>query len=124
MRISDWSSDVCSSDLAARAVEKREAHAPTGPVVVLSGGQDWTEHKALWDSLAAIKARIPAMTLVTTAQHKGADAIGAAWAAARGVPLVALRLNRHLGNRAAFERTRAIQRLLPVEDVDCHGRVG
>src|SRR3546814_2105228 len=45
--------------LAARAVEKREAHAPTGPVVVLSGGQDWTEHKALWDRLDAIKARIP-----------------------------------------------------------------
>ncbi|MGQ3081380.1 MAG: SLOG family protein [Allorhizobium sp.] len=107
--------------LAARAAEKREAHAPTGPVVVLSGGQDWTEHKALWDRLDAIKARIPAMTLVTTAQHKGADAIGAAWAAARGVPLVAFRLNRQLGNRAAFERNRSIQRLLPVEAVICEG---
>src|SRR3546814_3314023 len=70
--------------LAARAAEKREAHAPSGPVVVLSGGQDWTEHQAIWDRLDAIKSRIPAMTLVTTAQHKGADAIGAAWAAARG----------------------------------------
>lgn len=107
--------------LAARAAEKREAHAPTGPVVVLSGGQDWTEHKALWDRLDAIKARIPAMTLVTTAQHKGADAIGAAWAAARGIPLVAFRLNRQLGNRAAFERNRSIQRLLPVEAVICEG---
>ena len=107
--------------LAARAAEKREAHAPTGPVVVLSGGQDWTEHKALWDRLDAIKARIPAMTLITTAQHKGADAIGAAWAAARGVPLVAFRLNRQLGNRAAFERNRSIQRLLPVEAVICEG---
>lgn len=107
--------------LAARAAEKREAHAPTGPVVVLSGGQDWAEHKALWDRLDAIKARIPAMTLVTTAQHKGADAIGAAWAAARGVPLVAFRLNRQLGNRAAFERNRSIQRLLPVEAVICEG---
>src|SRR3546814_9033175 len=110
MRISDWSSDVCSSDLAARAVEKREAHAPTGPVVVLSGGQDWTEHKALWDRLDAIKARIPAMTLVTTAQHKGADAIGAAWAAARGVPLVAFRLNRQLGR--AEEHTSELQSLM------------
>src|SRR3546814_1376483 len=35
--------------LAARAAEKREAHAPSGPVVVLSGGQDWTEHQAIWD---------------------------------------------------------------------------
>lgn len=107
--------------LAARAAEKREAHAPTGPVVVLSGGQDWTEHQALWDRLDTIKARIPAMTLVTTAQHKGADAIGAAWAAARGVPLVAFGLNRRLGNRAAFERNRSIQRLLPVEAVICEG---
>lgn len=107
--------------LAARAAEKREAHAPSGPVVVLSGGQDWTEHQAIWDRLDAIKARIPAMTLVTTAQHKGADAIGAAWAAARGVPLVAFGLNRKLGNRAAFERNRSIQRLLPVEAVICEG---
>lgn len=107
--------------LAARAAEKREAHAPTGAVVVLSGGQDWTEHQALWDRLDVIKARIPAMTLVTTAQHKGADAIGAAWAAARGVPLVAFKLNRRLGNRAAFERNRSIQRLLPVEAVICEG---
>lgn len=107
--------------LAARAAEKREAHAPTGPVVVLSGGQDWTEHQAIWDRLDTIKARIPAMTLVTTGQHKGADAIGAAWAAARGVPLVAFGLNRRLGNRAAFERNRSIQRLLPVEAVICEG---
>ena len=107
--------------LAARAAEKREAHAPSGPVVVLSGGQDWTEHQAIWDRLDAIKSRIPAMTLVTTAQHKGADAIGAAWAAARGVPLVAFRLNRQLGNRAGFERNRSLVRLLPVEAVICEG---
>src|SRR3546814_18755927 len=61
------------------------------------------------------------MTLVTTAQHKGADAIGAAWAAARGVPLVAFWLNRQLGNRAGFERNCSMVRLLPVEAVICEG---
>src|SRR3546814_10357509 len=30
MRISDWSSDVCSSDLAEHIVEKASAIAPTG----------------------------------------------------------------------------------------------
>src|SRR3546814_10551752 len=44
---------------AARASQKREAHAPSGPVVVLSGGADWTAHEALWDRLDAIKSRIP-----------------------------------------------------------------
>lgn len=107
--------------LAARAAEKREAHSPSGPVVVLSGGVDWTEHNALWDRLDQIKARIPSMTLVTTAQYKGADAIGAAWAASRGVPLVAFRLNRKLGQRAGFERNRSLIRLLPVEAVVCEG---
>ena len=107
--------------LAAKAAEKREAHAPSGPVVILSGGQDWPHHRAIWDRLDTIKARIPAMTLVTTAQRSGADAIGAAWAAARGVPLVAFGLNRQLGNRAAWDRNRSLARLLPVEAVVCEG---
>src|SRR3546814_8814380 len=32
--------------LAARASQKREAHAPSGPVVVLSGGADWPDRKS------------------------------------------------------------------------------
>ncbi|HEX8058325.1 MAG TPA: SLOG family protein [Novosphingobium sp.] len=107
--------------LAARAASRREAHAPTGPVVVVSGGAGWQHHEPIWTRLDCIRARIPSMTLVTTAQRSGADAIAAAWAAARGVPTVNFRLNRSLGNRAGFERNKMLIRLSPVEAIICEG---
>ncbi|WP_254515895.1 SLOG family protein [Novosphingobium sp. G106] len=61
------------------------------------------------------------MTLVTTAQRSGTDAIAAAWAAARGVPTVNFRLNRSLGNRAGFDRNKMLVRLAPVEAIICEG---
>src|SRR3546814_12048686 len=85
--------------LAARASQKREAHAPSGPVVVLSGGADWTAHEALWDRLDAIKPRIPTRTLVTPAQPQVGDATHTARAAPRRGPPVACRRQRQLGNR-------------------------
>src|SRR3546814_7670626 len=61
MRISDWSSDVCSSDLARnylaeRARERREQFAPEGPVVAFSGGQIWDDHEMLWRGLDSIRS--------------------------------------------------------------------
>src|SRR3546814_10571332 len=48
LRISDWSSDVCSSDLERRVVEQQEAAHGAGPadedggaVVVVAGEQRW-----------------------------------------------------------------------------------
>src|SRR3546814_2929581 len=58
-----------------------DAHAPQGPVVIFSGGQQWEDHALLTERLDQIKARIPAMVLATTAQSKGCAAIAAAWAA-------------------------------------------
>ncbi len=107
--------------LAARASRKREAHAPTGPVVIFSGGQDWEDHRQLWTILDGIKARVPAMVLATTAQAKGCDAIAAAWAAKTGVQLVAFGLDRRLGNRAGFVRNERMIALRPVEAVVCKG---
>src|SRR3546814_13007919 len=88
MRISDWSSDVCSSDLR----------------------------------LDQIKARVPHMTLVTTGQRKGADAIAAAWAARpeNSVPLVAYGLYGS-GRKTAFNRNRKLAELKPVEALLCEG---
>ena len=107
--------------LAARAKARREQLAPTGPVVVVSGGQDWAEHERLWVRLDTLKERVPSLTVATTAQPKGVDAIAAAWAAARDVPLVAFRLNRAHGNAAPFRRNKSLVALAPVEAIICEG---
>lgn len=107
--------------LAARAAARREQRNPTGPLVVFSGGQDWHDHEMLWARLDEVKARIPGMTLVTTAQTKGCDAIAAAWAASRGVKLVAMTLNRSLGNSAPFRRNEQLVALKPAEAIVCEG---
>ena len=107
--------------LASRAKARREQLAPTGPVVVISGGQDWADHQRIWDRLDVLKIRVPSMTLATTAQGKGVDAIAAAWAASRSVPLIAFRLNRAHGNAAPFRRNKILCDLQPVEAIICEG---
>ena len=107
--------------LAARRQRRYEANAPTGPLVIVSGGQIWEDHAQIWERLDQIKARIPMMVLASTAQDKGCDAIAAAWAASRRVKLVAFHLDRRLGQRAGFARNEAMLRLKPVEALVCEG---
>jgi len=107
--------------LAARRQKKLDANCPTGPVVVFSGGQEWEDWQTLYDTLDAIRERIPNLLLATTAQPKGCDAIAAAWAARTGTKLVAFTLNRGLGNRAGFARNEQLVKLRPVEAIVCEG---
>ena len=107
--------------LAARSAQRREDHAPTGPVVIFSGGTDWHDHELLWQALDETHTRIPNMVLATTAQHKGCDQIAHAWAAARGVKTVRFTLNRALGKRAGFVRNEQLLNLKPVHAVVCEG---
>ena len=108
--------------LKARAMDHREKRNPTGPLVVFSGGQEWHDFQQLWDKLDQIKARVPHMTLCTTAQRKGCDMIAAAWAASRGVTVVAFtpQTGRY-GNRAGFVRNEQLAKLAPVEAIVCQG---
>ncbi len=94
--------------LKARATAIREKRDPTGPIVVFSGGQEWHDFQQLYDRLDQIKARVPNMTLATTAQRKGCDAIAAAWAASNGVPLVAFTPQARLGQKGGFVRNRQL----------------
>lgn len=77
--------------LRARQLAAREKHHPQGPLVVNSGPAIWHDWQPVGDRLDEIRRRVPTMTLVTTGQRKGADAIATAWAARRetNVPVVA-----------------------------------
>lgn len=97
-------SQIAAQDfLRERALEARERYLPQGPVVVFSGPAQWHDWELLWLRLDEIHARVPHMTLVTTGQRKGADAIAAAWAARSEtrVPVVAFGLYG-TGRKTAF----------------------
>lgn len=107
--------------LAGRAQRRREEYAPEGPIVAFSGGQQWHDSEILWNRLDQIKARIPNMILVTTAQQMGCDAIAQSWAGARGVKVVLFKLEKRHGNKAAWIRNERIVGLKPVEAIVCSG---
>lgn len=116
-------SQIAAQDfLRERALEAREKHLPQGPIVVFSGPANWHDWQPIWERLDLIKARVPHLTLVTTGQRKGADAIAAAWAARADVqvPLVAYGLYGS-GRKTAFTRNRRLVELKPVEALLCEG---
>jgi len=116
-------SQIAAQDfLRARALAARERHLPQGPIVIVSGPAAWHDWRSIWERLDDIRARVPHMTLVTTGQRKGADAIAAAWAARAGtrVPLVAYGLYG-TGRKTAFTRNRKLADLKPVEAILCEG---
>lgn len=116
-------SQIAAQDfLRERALAARERHLPQGPIIVFSGPAAWSDWEPLWERLDQIKARVPHMTLVTTGQRKGADAIAAAWAARpeNSVPLVAYGLYGS-GRKVAFNRNRKLAELKPVEALLCEG---
>jgi len=113
---------IAASDfLAARRQRRAESHAPSGPIVIFSGGQVWADHRLIWERLDMIRARMPTMVLATTGQDKGCDAIAAAWAAQSGTSLIPFPLRRALGQRAGFVRNEQLLALCPVEAVVCEG---
>ena len=107
--------------LAARRQRRIDAHAPKGPVVVFSGGQQWADYQQIWERLDQIRTRVPTMVLATTGQDKGCDAIAAAWAARHGVTVIAFTLDRRYGKRAGFIRNEQLLKLQPVEAMVCEG---
>src|SRR3546814_3594100 len=97
MRISDWSSDVCSSDLTVRIIEAEAEHLATNysplPVVIARGEGAWVtdvEGKRYLDLLSAYSAlnfghghpailavaqeQLARLTLTSRAYHKNGRA--------------------------------------------------
>jgi hypothetical protein len=116
-------SQIAAQDfLRQRTLAARERTLPQGPIVIFSGPAQWHDWETIWNRLDLIRTRVPHMTLVTTGQRKGADAIAAAWAARPGiqVPLVAFGLYGS-GRKVAFTRNRKLVELKPVEALLCEG---
>lgn len=121
-RSSATASQIAARDfLAARSRQRNEDHAPTGPMVVVSGGQVWHDHEMIWDLLDDIKERIPEMVLATTGMRKGVDAIATGWAQARKVKSIAFVPSAAHGQSAPFKRNENLVRLRPVEALVCEG---
>src|SRR3546814_10472447 len=105
MRISDWSSDVCSSDLAveARPVLARKALEPVESAIFVEGGEIGFERDGrVEDSRAAagIFLRIDRMRRAVGAEEKFGRARGGRGAHREPVPL-ALGDRQAIGVRAA-----------------------
>src|SRR3546814_18289672 len=49
--------------LRARSERRRDRYDPQGPVVVVSGPQDWHDWRIIWNRLDQIRARIPHMEI-------------------------------------------------------------
>jgi hypothetical protein len=107
--------------LAARRNRRIDQHHPQGPIVAFSGGAAWDDYRPIHAALDRVKAFIPNMVLLTTAQDTGADAIAESWAAANDVKLVRLGLPKGLGKRAGFVRNDRIVALRPADAIICEG---
>lgn len=64
---------------------ERAAKMPIGTKIGFSGGNDYNDHKVIWDYLDKVKSRYPDMVLVHGGSTKGAELIASKWAVTRSV---------------------------------------
>jgi hypothetical protein len=101
--------------LAAKRHSETDVLLPAGPKIAFTGGLDFNDHAAIWDSLDKINAKYPDMVLVHGGSPKGAERIAACWADNRKVTQVVFKpdWNRH-ARAAPFKRNDRILDVLPI----------
>ncbi|SMH43429.1 DUF2493 domain-containing protein [Azospirillum agricola] len=101
--------------LAARKRADTEIMLPPGPKIAVTGGQDFNDHRLIWDKLDRVRAKHSDMVLLHGGSPKGAERIAAAWADNRKVPQIIFRPDwtRH-AKAAPFKRNDAMLAVLPV----------
>lgn len=102
--------------LAAKRKASTDVLAPTGPVVVFSGGNDYEDYTQIWAKLDQVLEKHPDMFLVHGGSPKGAELIADKWAGARKVPAVSLKpdWSRYSKAAAPFKRNDQMLDLLPI----------
>ena len=101
--------------LAARRRADKEVLLPAGPKIAFTGGAEFNDHHAIWDSLDKVHAKHPDMVLLHGGSPKGAERIAASWADNRKVPQIAFKPDwtRH-AKAAPFKRNDQMLDALPI----------
>lgn len=101
--------------LAAKRRAEAEVLLPAGPKIAFTGGLDFNDHAAIWDSLDKVRTKHPDMVLLHGGSPKGAERIAACWADNRKVTQVVFKpdWNRH-ARAAPFKRNDRILDVLPI----------
>ncbi|MEO9132447.1 MAG: DUF2493 domain-containing protein, partial [Sphingomonas sp.] len=78
-------------------------------------GQDFNDHKLIWDVLDRVQAKHPDMVLLHGGSVSGGERIASAWATARKIPQVAFKPDWAKHKKAApFKRNDALLAVLPI----------
>jgi len=105
------SRDFLDARLRARAT----ALLPAGARIALTGGNDFGDHRLVWDTLDRALRRHPDMVLLHGAGATGAERAAACWAESRKVQQVAFRPDWAKHRKAApFKRNDQMLEALPV----------
>lgn len=105
------SRDFLDARLRARAA----ALLPAGTRIALTGGNDFGDHRLVWETLDRALRRLPDMVLLHGAGATGAERAAACWAESRQVPQVAFRPDWAKHRKAApFKRNDQMLEALPV----------
>src|SRR6516162_153353 len=101
--------------LAAKRRTETEVLLPVGPKIAFTGGLDFNDHVAIWDTLDKAYAKHPEMVLLHGGSPKGAERIAACWADNRKIPQVVFKpdWNRH-ARAAPFKRNDRVLDVLPI----------
>jgi len=101
--------------LAAKRRAETEVLLPAGPKIAFTGGLDFNDHDAIWDTLDKVRAKHPGMVLLHGGTPKGAERIAACWADNRKVPQVVFKPDWSRHARAApFKRNDRMLDVLPI----------
>jgi hypothetical protein len=101
--------------IAAKRRAETEVLLPAGAKIAFTGGLDFNDHRAIWDTLDKVRAKHPDMVLLHGGSPKGAERIAACWANDRRVPQIAFKPDwARYAKAAPFKRNDQILAVLPI----------
>jgi hypothetical protein len=99
----------------ARRRADREVLMPAGPKIAFTAGQDFNDHRLIWEVLDRVHAKHADMVLLHGGSTSGGERIAACWADARKVTQIAFKPDWARHRKAApFKRNDEMLAVLPI----------